>query len=350
MENRPGTALIVGANGLFGRYLADRLEAASGWRVLRCSRTGSGSHRREVLVDLTDVGAAAELATSIPDVTHVFYAARFASADADTETAVNTSMLRNVLDAVAANGAAVQHIQLMHGTKWYGGVGDPYLTPADEDDPRARVPNFYHTQQDLLAERAPAAAWNWTTLRPHTICAPVAGQSHSLVPLLAAYAALCRQIGTQLIFPGSEACFRSMRQATDIDLLAEAAVWAATTPSCANEAFNVVNGDYFRWCELWPGIAGFFGLEPGPVQPIGLAAYTEALAPAWEELARVEGLEAKRIEDVGEWSYLDRILRSERDDMSSTAKLKRHGFDLAVDSGAMFLRMFEALREQRIIP
>lgn len=350
MTTNLNTALVVGSNGLFGNHLCKVLRSNPGWQVIRCSRSSSGAGEPEICVDLTDPGAAAELAASLPPVTHVFYAARLASSDPDAETAINTTMFRNVLEAIAENGSAVRHVQVMHGTKWYGGASEPYPTPAREDGPRAATVNFYHTQQDMLADRSARASWTWSALRPHTICAADIGYSHSFVPLLGAHAALCGKMGIPLIFPGSEACFHSVRQATDIGLLADAAIWAATTPSCGGEAFNVVNADFFRWCDVWPRIARFFELDPGPVQPIRLGSYANALAPAWEKLARVGKLTVRRIEQIGDWSYFDRILRSERDDMSSTEKLRRYGFDRIVGCEAMFLRLFAQLREQRVIP
>lgn len=37
---------------------------------------------------------------------------------------------------------------------------------------------------------------------------------------------------------------------TDASLLAEATVWVATTPDCANQAFNITNGDLFHWNDM----------------------------------------------------------------------------------------------------
>ena len=37
--------------------------------------------------------------------------------------------------------------------------------------------------------------------------------------------------------------------------------------SCANQAFNVTNGDVFRWSQLWPVIAAFFDLPCGRSAP-----------------------------------------------------------------------------------
>ena len=41
---------------------------------------------------------------------------------------------------------------------------------------------------------------------------------------------------------------------------------AATEPRCANEAFNIVNGDTFRWRDVWGRLADHFGMQAGTVQ------------------------------------------------------------------------------------
>lgn len=56
-------------------------------------------------------------------------------------------------------------------------------------------------------------------------------QQHSLSTALAAAHVTCLQV-------------------CDADLLAEAAIHCSTTPECANQAFNINNGDTFRWSEV----------------------------------------------------------------------------------------------------
>ena len=70
--------------------------------------------------------------------------------------------------------------------------------------------------------------------------------------------------GLPFVFPGSKTQYEGLADVTDVDLLAEHLVWSATSEACANEAFNVVNGDVFRWKHLWAKIANFFGLEAAP--------------------------------------------------------------------------------------
>ncbi|MET4240765.1 putative oligopeptide transporter (OPT) family protein [Bradyrhizobium sp. RT10b] len=48
---------------------------------------------------------------------------------------------------------------------------------------------------------------------------------------------------------------------TDARLLARRLEWAATTGVARNNAFNVVNGDVFRWSWMWARLAGWFGFD-----------------------------------------------------------------------------------------
>ncbi len=84
---------------------------------------------------------------------------------------------------------------------------------------------------------------------------------------LAVHATLCRETGRPFRFPGSATQWNCLTDMTDASLLAEHQLWAAT-PAAGNQAFNVVNGDVFRWKWMWGRIAGWFGLEPEPFDGI----------------------------------------------------------------------------------
>lgn len=38
----------------------------------------------------------------------------------------------------------------------------------------------------------------------------------------------------------------------------------AAAPKCANQAFNIANGDLIRWENLWPKLVGFFEMDLAP--------------------------------------------------------------------------------------
>ena len=98
----------------------------------------------------------------------MLYCARYDHATAAKEpTGVNLAMLRNVLDAIEPVASGVQHVHLVHGSKYYGSDLGPFKTPAKESDPRIPVENWYYAQEDLAIERSRGKSWSWSASRPH---------------------------------------------------------------------------------------------------------------------------------------------------------------------------------------
>ena len=77
---------------------------------------------------------------------------------------------------------------------------------------------------------------------------------------LAAYASICKELGRPFKFPGSAAQWNGLTDMTDARVLGKQLVWASTTDIAKNEAYNIVNGDIFRWSWLWPRLAKWFGV------------------------------------------------------------------------------------------
>jgi len=345
-------ALIVGANGTVGRALSQMLARTVEWDILALSRQHAkiGTIGTPIYVDILDRTACEGLAAALESVTHVFYCARATSPDPAEEERLNVAMFTNVLDVVEKTAPSLAHIQAMHGTKWYGCHLGAYKTPAFEDDPRHFPPNFYYAQHDMLVQRKSAADWTWSTLRPHTVWGITLGYRHSFVVLLAAYATICRHLSLPLIFPGSDACFDSISQATDATLLAKACLWAATTPQCSNNSFNIINGDVFRWRYLWPKVAAFFDMQSGPVQTTKLSERASDKAAIWEEIVAKHGLRATNFADLGDWAYFDFTLQFDYDDISDTMKARRYGFNEFVETESALLCLLHQLRDLRVIP
>jgi nucleoside-diphosphate-sugar epimerase len=136
----------------------------------------------------------------------------------------------------------------------------------------------------------------------------------------------------------------------DADHLARAMVWSATAATAANEAFNVTNGDFFRWCNLWPRIADVFGVPVGPVQTIRLTEFMADKAPLWESLQRRHGLQAIPYQDLVAWPFGDYVFGCDWDIMSDTTKIRRAGFHDCVDSEEMMLKLLADFRAQKIVP
>jgi len=349
-------AVIAGANGIAGRSVAELLAATAGWRVVTLSRRPPTLDPvgTSVALDLRDGAACRMAATAFGPATHIFFAARWPGPDIATERDENLLMLRNLVEAVESVSPGLAHVSLVHGTKWYGSSHyagySGFKTPAEEDDPAHQPWNFYHAQQDYVEERQADAAWTWSAVRPHTICGLTVGYPHNFPLLLAVYATVCKHLSAPFDFPGSQACFDTVGQATDAMMLARSMLWAATTDACANQAFNVINSDYFRWRNLWPRIAEWFGVEPGRVNTRSMAEYMSGKEALWGEIVAKHRLRPTAFASLGSWRFMDGVLRSGHDDMSSIVKLRRFGFNEVVSTCEMYGALFQRMRDRRIIP
>jgi hypothetical protein len=172
----------------------------------------------------------------------------------------------------------------------------------------------------------------------------------SLAMIIAVYAAISKELGQPLCFPGTAGNFRALYQCVDATLLAKAIAWISTTPACANQAFNVTNGDFIRWANLWPGFAEFFGMEAGPVKTVRLAQVMADKAPVWERIVGKHGLKTTPYEKTAVWRYGDFNFGRDYDIMSSTLKLRQTGFVDSIDTSRMLLEHLGHFRQERVIP
>jgi len=346
-----GTALVAGATGMVGSRIVERL-AEDGWRVIALSRRprekGAGSVVN-VAVDLLDREACRSALGELRDVTHIFYAGRAPHGEGGEESvADNMAMLTNLVETMEDVAAGLRHVHLVHGAKYYGSHLGRYKTPAKEDDPRHMPPNFYFDQQDYVAARA--GQWTWTISRPSLVYEFAPEQPRNLVPLIGVYAAISRELGLPLTFPGKPGNFVALNECTDARHLAKAIVWMATEERCANQVFNATNGDAFRWEHLWPRFAAYFGMNPGPVRPLPLARFMADKGPVWERVVARHGLEPTPYERMAVWPYGDFVFGSDWDLFSDTTKLRRYGFPEAIDSEAMIFAHLDRYREAGLIP
>lgn len=346
------TALIVGALGVTGRALVEYLEDKPDWNIVALSRRAPDFPTRATFlsVDLTDAADCRAKLAEHPEITHVFYAAYSQQASVAAEIPVNVGMLANLMDAVEQT-ANIRHVQLMHGAKWYGTYLGSYKTPAREDDLRPLPVNFYHAQQDWLeARHAAQSGWSWSALRPHGVWGFSTGSAMNLMTGIACYAAISKELGLPLRWPGNAGFYDRLYQLIDVDLLAEAMVWAATTPAAANEAFNITNGDLFRWRQLWPRIAEFLEMEIADPQPVPIAATMADKGELWERMVAEHGLRPYQLDEIVNWAYLDMALGTDMDAMSSLTKIFKAGWTNVWDSEATITRQLQKLRDRKIIP
>ena len=172
----------------------------------------------------------------------------------------------------------------------------------------------------------------------------------NLVMVLAVYATISKALGLPLRYPGSEANARALFNVTDSGLLARACIWMSTDQGAANEPFNITNGDIFRWQDMWPAIADYFGMETAQAQKIDLVHMMADKSSKWDSLVKKHDLLPIPYEQIVGWNYGNLVFTPEFDMISSTIKARQYGFSEAQDSQVMFLRQFDELRQNRIIP
>jgi nucleoside-diphosphate-sugar epimerase len=350
-------ALVVGATGASAKRLVEVLAAAD-WRVIAVSRRPSKSNPGpnagriiHVAADLSDAPALTKALTVHTDITHVFYTARAAHGESGVESVPeNLKLLTNTVDAVTAIAPGLQHIHLVEGTKWYGMHLGAFPTPAREDQPRHLPPNFYYDQQDLLEERQRGQRWTWSASRPNFLCDFAPERPRNAPALLGAYASICRELNTPLDFPGTEACYRALADVTDASQLARAMVFLATSDLAHNRAFNVTNGDAYRWCNLWPKIAEDFGIPLGQVRTLNLATWMADKEPVWARIVKRHDLASHTLAEVALWPFGDFLWRQNHDTVSSTTRIRTIGFNDVIDTETMYRAHITSYRAAKILP
>jgi len=346
------TALISGATGVVGRNLLAHLEENPAWNVIGVSRrpppTPGGYFH--IAIDLLNQKDCRSKAYLLSEVTHVFHAAYLERGDSTAWVNDNTAMLINLIQALEPVAKHLQHAHVVHGTKWYGNHLGAFKTPAKEDDPRHMPPNFYYSQWDWLLEHSAAASWTCSSARPHAVCGYGIGSPMNLPLVIAVYAVISRELGLPLQHPGTPGNWHALYQATDATLLAKAITWMATDARCANQAFNITNGDLIRWENLWLQIADYWGMRLGPRRHINLTRMMSDKAPVWDRIVQRYDLLPHRYEEIVSWPYGDFVFTPEFDIISDTSKCRRYGFHEVADTEQMFFNLWDKYRQAKILP
>ena len=346
-------ALVIGPTGATGGPIAAALARRPEWQVYGMSRTAPSGEApfTHIVADLTDPDSCRRAVAAIKPVTHAYFAARAAFREGGVEDVEgNVAMLAATLDALESHGNALEHVHLLEGTKWYGMHLGSYPTPAREDDPRHLPPNFYYDQQDLLSVRAAGARWSWSASRPSYICDFAPDRSRNLITVLGTYAAICRELNVPLDFPGSVAAYSVLSELSDATNLAEAIVHISTHEAGRNAAFNVTNGDSFRWCQAWPLLAQWFGIPCGVPRRIKLAKWMADKGPVWDRIVARHGLQPRSLESLASWEFADFVFEKEWDLLTDNGRLRRAGFNVCVDTIGMIRDQLGQYRDARLLP
>ena len=223
------TAVVVGSLGVIGRNLVHHLEPQDEWDIVGLSRRTPDfpTRMRAIAVDLLDEADCRAKLRDLTGATHVFYCAFQARPTWAEHNPPNLAMLANSVAAIEAASPGLERVVLVEGNKIYGSHLGPFKTPAKETDPPHMPPNFYWDQEQWLRERQSGKGWSHAVLRPHTVCGFALGSPMNIMTVIAVYAAISKELGLPLRFPGKPGAYNAVYQVTDSEHLARAMVWAA---------------------------------------------------------------------------------------------------------------------------
>src|SRR3978361_2297100 len=280
--------VVAGATGLVGSAALRHFGGLGGCEVVALSRRKPRNlyGARPVPVDLTDPAQCADAAVELQGTSHLVYAALYEAPNLvdgwrdPSQIRTNDEMLRNLMAVLEPASPSLRHVALLQGTKAYGVHVRPLTVPAREGRSEMyEQPNFYWAQENFLRELQRGKQWHWSILRPVLIVGEAIGGAMDLIPPLGVYAAMLREAGRPLDYPGGAA---RVSQAVDVDLLARAIAWAGENEAARNEAFNVTNGDVFTSENVWPAISDALGMKPGNAVPLSLVQeFPKWIAP-WD--------------------------------------------------------------------
>lgn len=357
-ETTGNIALVVGATGIAGSNLAEKL-IEQGWTVFGLSRNPKneveGLH--PIAADLLKNES---LAAALKDIepTHVFFTTWMRNDTEEENIRVNSAMVRNLLNVLSPK-KSVKHASLVTGLKHYLGPFDSYAntgtlpeTPLREEQPRLNLPNFYYAQEDEVYEAAARDGFTWNIHRPHTLIGKTIGNAMNMGTTLAVYASICKREGTPFVWPGSDAQWNGISDVTDAKVLADQIIWAAMNPEAHNQAFNITNGDVFRWKWLWPKIAQWFEIEfegyNGTIKP--LETELNKKDSIWQTIAKEHQLQEEDLKQLSSAWHTDLDLGRPLEVMTDMSRSRKLGFMTYKDTKDSFFELFAQLRNESIIP
>ncbi|MCJ1257339.1 hypothetical protein MMC24_005164 [Lignoscripta atroalba] len=397
------SAIVTGATGILGREIVaalgnDPQQWTTVYALSRSQKEKCPSNVKHDFIDLTSDAKAMAKQLQGVEAEYLFFAAYLEKGSEQENWDVNGAMLRNFLDALELTGAAkkLKRVILTTGAKQYGVHLGPPKNPMEETDPWIegpdRPPNFYYNQQNILKDKAAASSWDWVVTYPNDVIGVAKGNFMNLATSIGLYAAISKELGGTLLFPGSEKFYTLFDSFTYSRLHASFNLWAALNPKCSNQAFNVVNGDAESWQNLWPklaartgctipadqfavpvgedassvmklaerppidDIAARIGLQgrvaPGEVrQRIDLVKWSqrEDVKSAWEQLAQREGLEKDAFEKAT-WGFLGFVLGRDYNVVISMSKARRLGWTGYIDSWDALEQCLGELESEGVLP
>lgn len=365
--------LVIGVTGVVGNSLAETLSSTDTpggpWKVYGVSRRGMlMCSVSEVTYIQCDVSVATDVQSklsTLKDVTHIFWVTSAFDLSTAKCCEINGAMFRNVLSTVIPNALNLRHICLQTGGMHYMEINksidgklhvishDP---PFTEDMERLEnIDNFYYTLEDVLFDEvARKPSLTWSVQRPDLIFGFSTHSMLNIVGTLCVYATICKHESIPLKFPGTKAVWDSYSNASDANLVAEHQIWAAISVQGKNRAFNITNGDVFKWKHLWKVLAEEIGVEyvefDATEKIISLSEMMKDKGPVWDKIVRDNNLISTKLEEVGLWEFTDMLLAGGTSRLSSINRSKESGFIGFRNSTNSFIFWIHKAKDNRLIP
>ncbi|KAL4761569.1 SDR family oxidoreductase [Aspergillus foveolatus] len=287
------SAIVTGATGITGSAIVHHLQKdASYEKIYALSRSDPGykdPKLQHAVIDLQ--GSADDMTKTLSGISaeYVYFCAYMAHDDPAELCRINGTMISNFIQALEKTGAIskLKRFILTCGFKQYSVHLGNAKQPFHEDDPVLEgevgsemwPPNFYFTQQRILAEAAARSKdqWDWVVTLPQDVLGFARGNFMNEATAVGLYCTVSKVLpGSELPFPGCKAGYFAFNTWTSANLHAKFCLWAATAKGAGNNIFNVINGDTESWQDLWPRLASRFGCKiPNPMFPHGGTADTK---------------------------------------------------------------------------
>ncbi|KAI4679683.1 hypothetical protein J4E85_001215 [Alternaria conjuncta] len=372
-------ALVTGGNGITGSAIIEHLvknTTSAEWRnIVVTSRSPFKTtvHDDRIMflaLDLSDNPDALikKMRSACQDVTHAYFSSYVHKDDFAELNHANEKLFANFLDALLVVAPSLENCTLQTGGKHYNVHLSPVPSPAREEEPRRESPlgNFYFAQEDYLTTRQTGQNWTWNVIRPEAIIGHTSkpnGMNSALTYAL--YFLVCKEMGVEARMPTNQLYWEGYDDLSDSRLIADLTVWASTHPHAGNQAFNVVNGDYFSWRYMWPRIAAYAGAratseqtfeKPRPSEgetqlDLSLAEWAVDKQEVWERICEKNGCpEAKATWASGTWAFQDWVFQRTWSATLSVNKARRFGWTGHIDSYQSLTGAFDKFVQLKQIP
>jgi nucleoside-diphosphate-sugar epimerase len=372
-------AFITGANGITGSAILEHLiqtTTSEQWsKIITTSRSTFKSTISDPRVEFIALDFSQkpdilvkEMRGLCREVTHAYFSSYVHKDDFAELNTANSSLFENFLTALLEVSPDLENCTLQTGGKHYNVHLYPVPSPAREEEPRreASIDNFYFPQEDFLVAKQKGQRWSWNVVRPEAIIGTTLkpnGMNSALTYAL--YLIVCKELGQEAKMPTNQIYWNGYDDSSYAPLIADLTIFASTNPKCVNEAFNVVNGDYFSWRYMWPRLAGYFGAKatsnqkfekPFPAegvaqQELSLAEWAKDKRPAWDRICDQAGTpQAKASWDAGTWAYQDWVFQRTWSATLSINKARKFGWTGHMDSYQAFVKTFEKMKALGQIP